>query len=141
MQDLLDRCLEDILALPPIITRDPQSEVFIRVNNFSREFAESIDARSHKRYVQGSRALYEQLKLDIRATAPDFRPFPNYTAHPVPSYQCDEDEAEVPSWAGSDTESMMIGELDSKARPIDLTEVRDVIKKFESIFSQWLPSN
>ncbi|KDQ34204.1 hypothetical protein PLEOSDRAFT_1061762 [Pleurotus ostreatus PC15] len=111
VQDLLDRCLEDINDLPSIITRDPQSEVFIRVNNFSREFAESIDARSHKNYVQGSRALYEQLKLDIRATTPDFRPFPNYIAHPIPSYQCDEDE------------------LASKARPIDLTEVRDVIKK------------
>ncbi|KAF9494431.1 hypothetical protein BDN71DRAFT_1393285 [Pleurotus eryngii] len=128
VQDLLDRCLEDINDLPSVITRDPQSEVFIRVNNFSREFAESIEARSHKHYVQGSRALYEKLKSDIRATTPDFRPFPNYAAHPVPSYQRDEDEAEVASSAASDTESM-IEELDNKARPIDLIEVRGVIKK------------
>ncbi|KAF4578240.1 hypothetical protein EYR36_000047 [Pleurotus pulmonarius] len=125
VQDLLDRCLDDINNLPPTITRDPQAEVFIRVNNFCREFADSVEARSQKHYVQGSRALYAQLKVDIRATTPDFRPYPNYAAHPTPLWQCDEDGDEVLS-AGSDTESIP---ADSQARPIDLTDVRDVIKK------------
>lgn len=78
-----------------------------------------------KRFVQGNRATYDILKHKIRATAPDFRAFPDH-------------EGYVKHDLGLENERDLDCEVFAKSRgfmglqygPHNLTDVRRVIRRF-----------
>ncbi|TFK32039.1 P-loop containing nucleoside triphosphate hydrolase protein [Crucibulum laeve] len=75
VESLLHDCTRDLDALPPLPSRDPVTEILLRINEFCSEFAKAVHGEKHKHLVQASRERYAQFKTDILKTSPDFRPF------------------------------------------------------------------
>lgn len=72
-----------------------------------------MNAVDDKTLVRKARHRYEQYKADILATGPDFRPFITHEEYTKPGLPTNENES--------------VGPLGTS--PIDLTYVRQVIKK------------
>lgn len=131
---------ERLSQLPQELRFDTSTEVLGRITEFSQEFAQMAlgngiefftgasmgtaignDQYSDggKSFVQKNRATYENFKVEIRRTAPDFRPFVNWQMYdnPFDSQRYnggseDEDEGE-----------------DVNGIPRDLSDVRKIIKR------------
>lgn len=123
VESLLKQCYAELNGLPPRLTNEPSSELLLRISKFSGAFHNVVNATDEKTMVRKARERYEQYKLEILETGPDFRPFVSHEAYCKPGVPRDE---EVP--------------VDSLGGPMDLMYVRQVIKKCVScsaiLFSQ-----
>ena len=99
--------------------RDFSTEYLLRVKDFCKEFREAVFGEGQKTLVQKNRQHYNQLKLDIYRTRPDFRPFEDYTKYRKP---------EVVSSEGGPAEYLSL-------EPLDLNEVQKVIDESVASFS------
>lgn len=68
-----------------------------------------------KSFVQKNRATYERLKIEIRQTAPDFRPFVNWEQYDDP-FESVKDDDEIPIYG-------------KRGEPKDLLDVKRAIKR------------
>ena len=89
--------------LPPVSTKEPSTEIMLRVSAFCKDIKDAVLGRKHYDFVQANRARYASFKFDIEMTAPDFRPFDNI----------------------SSSSPLII----SHTQPRGLSDVRDVIKE------------
>jgi hypothetical protein len=71
----LFKCLTELGELPALLTKEPSTEVMLRVSAFSKDIKDTVLGRNHYDFVQANRARYTRFKSDIEMTAPDFRPF------------------------------------------------------------------
>lgn len=71
----LFKCLTELDNLPALLTKEPSTEVMLRVSAFSKDIKDTALGRNHYDFVQANRARYSSFKFDIEMTAPDFRPF------------------------------------------------------------------
>ena len=71
----LFKCLTELDELPALLTKEPSTEVMLRVSAFSKDMKDTILGRNHYDFVQANQARYTSFKSDIEMTAPDFRPF------------------------------------------------------------------
>lgn len=131
---------ERLSQLPQELRFDASTEVLGRITEFSQEFAQmalgngiefftgasmgtAIENDQYsdggKSFVQKNRATYEKFKVEIRRTAPDFRPFVNWQVYdnPFDSQRYN---------GGSEEEDE--GE-DVNGIPRDLSDVRKIIKR------------
>lgn len=131
---------ERLSQLPQELRFDASTEVLGRITEFSQEFAQmalgngiefftgasmgtAIENDQYsdggKSFVQKNRATYEKFKVEIRRTAPDFRPFVNWQMYdnPFDSQRYN---------GGSEEEDE--GE-DVNGIPRDLSDVRKIIKR------------
>ena len=75
-------------SLPPPPSENPSAELIRLITAFSGEVENVIQGReSHERLIQICRPAYVTFKKDIRATAPQFRPFVHEGQGPLPSSQ------------------------------------------------------
>ena len=76
VEQLLASCLQELRTLPPRPTMDSAAELIQLSGNFCTAVIAMVKGSSEdKSFVHRSREHYDTLKLDILATAPDFRPF------------------------------------------------------------------
>jgi hypothetical protein len=69
------QCLADLGELPPLSTKEPSTEIMLRVSAFGKDVKDAVLGRKYYEFVQANRARYASFKTDIEMTAPDFRPF------------------------------------------------------------------
>lgn len=124
------------MRLPPVLQVDASTEVLKRITEFSQEFEQMVlggdtgffigsEIRSKnevdqysdggKSFVQKNRATYEKLKIEIRQTAPDFRPFVNWEQYDDP-FESVKDDDEIPIYG-------------KRGEPKDLLDVKRAIKR------------
>ncbi|KDQ58274.1 hypothetical protein JAAARDRAFT_206926 [Jaapia argillacea MUCL 33604] len=116
----LASCERHMTQLPKPLTTDPTNEVLARVTAFSSELRSAVNGEgNNKGFVQQNRASYLRFKGDIRGTAPDFRPFANYSQYGRPL---------TPD--GSRDGAPQVGrEHVQRYKTMDLEDVRQVIKE------------
>ncbi|KAF8637496.1 hypothetical protein AX17_002781 [Amanita inopinata Kibby_2008] len=112
LNKLLSECTDDINSLPPPLEGDANTELLLRVGEFSRAFRDAVFATEYKRLARQARERYLKYKTDILRTTPDFRPFENYKEYRRP---------ELPS---NDLDRLTT----FNTSPMDLEYVRQVIK-------------
>jgi len=117
LDNLLKRYSEELNGLPPRLINEPSSELIVRISKFSGAFRDIMNAVDDKTLVRKARYRYEQYKAEILATGPDFRPFVTHEEYIKPELPTNEKNENEP-----------VGLLGG---PIDLTYVRQVIKKCE----------
>ncbi|TFK32040.1 P-loop containing nucleoside triphosphate hydrolase protein [Crucibulum laeve] len=81
---LLQDCIRDLNALPPLPSRDPVTEILLRVNEFCSDFQKAVAGEKYKQLAQMNRARYARFKVDILKTSPDFRPFVDHKEYHHP---------------------------------------------------------
>ncbi|KAJ7074736.1 P-loop containing nucleoside triphosphate hydrolase protein [Mycena amicta] len=74
---LIKDCADQLRVLPLPPSSDSTTEVLLRVNAFSTEFAAAVSGSGQKRLAQNCRRYYRQFAVDIRSTCPHFVPFLN----------------------------------------------------------------
>jgi hypothetical protein len=97
------KCVTELGELPPLLTKEPSTEVMLRVSAFSKDIKDTVLGRKHYDFVQANRARYTSFKSDIELTAPNFRPFEDF--------------------------SSSLPHLNTLTQPRGLLEVRNVIKE------------
>jgi vacuolar protein sorting-associated protein 1 len=119
----------ELLPKPP--SQNPVVELLELVTGFCTELREAVFGKhDDKSLVHNNRANYGIFKVAIRATAPDFRPFEDYTQYRRPESPLPEDEEEPASDVGSvsgDDSSSTVSE-EPPTRTLDLWGVRKVIQ-------------
>lgn len=111
---LLDDCRQELSTLPTPVTNDPAAEILLRITKFCGDFRSAVYGDSYKQLAQNNRYQYAAFKRAIRKTAPDFRPFV-------------ESERYIKPWFPE--EDPTNGSPDPAIKPLDLSDVRRVIKK------------
>ncbi|KIM37374.1 hypothetical protein M413DRAFT_448441 [Hebeloma cylindrosporum] len=69
------KCVAELGELPPVLAKEPSTEIMLRISAFSKDIKDTVLGRKHYDFVQANRARYTSFKVDIEMTAPDFRPF------------------------------------------------------------------
>lgn len=104
----------ELAELPARIAVDPTTEVLSRVTAFCKALQDIVHGRSEsKTFVHTNRDIYEEFKIAIRATAPNFQPFTD-----VDFYRSEEVQADGTT-----------RRVDLVQRPMYLYDVRRVIKE------------
>lgn len=105
-----------------------------RVSRFCQEMQNVVNGRCEDRsFVHDSREAYRLLRIDIRRTAPDFRPFEDPESHirpPEPQFQKDEDIEAVrleSLYAKSTRPWIQTVEVEYEEHILGLVFVRDTI--------------
>ncbi|KAF8335514.1 P-loop containing nucleoside triphosphate hydrolase protein [Amanita rubescens] len=111
LESLLKHCYAELNGLPPRLTNEPSSELLLRISKFSGAFHNVVNATDEKTMVRKARERYEQYKLEILETGPDFRPFVSHEGYCKPGPPKIEEEP-----------------VDSLGGPMDLMYVQQVIK-------------
>ncbi|EIN04120.1 hypothetical protein PUNSTDRAFT_138850 [Punctularia strigosozonata HHB-11173 SS5] len=135
--DLLKENERQLAELPAPPSENPIVELLELVTNFCSELHQTVFGQHEdKRFVQKNRARYSMFKLAIRATAPDFRPFDDYTKYNEPESPLPEENDEInddaslssaPTAAGYNGNANL--PVRDKPRPLDLWGVRKVIQE------------
>jgi len=110
---LLAECLKDLGALPAPPKLDPTTDIILMITAFCDDFKGAVYADGIKSLAQQNRTRYLSFKRDIRATAPDFRPFVGHMNYARP--------------ADPGHESDCISAWNPKVKPLDLCDVKKVI--------------
>ena len=134
----LTECRDCLSELPQALKGDASTEAFSLITEFSQEFSNMVygigtdiyaDSGSYEKavvdkpsdggrsFIQKNRAFYQQFKIAIRRTAPNFRPFPNWNKYQDP-FKAIRDE--------DDTDNVTL-----VTDPKDLYDVRRVIKRYD----------
>lgn len=112
---LFDNCNQGLSALPPPLQSEPSAEMCFRVNEFTKAYSNVVNATDNKDLARKARERYEQFRLDILKTTPDFRPFVNYQEYTKPALPVDEERS------------------NTLARPMDLIYVREIARKYVAL--------
>ncbi len=130
--ELLKQCLLAISKHPKPV--NAIAEVMQRVSRFCQEMQNVVNGRCEDRsFVHDSREAYRLLRIDIRRTAPDFRPFEDPESHirpPEPQFQKDEDIEAVrleSLYAKSTRPWIQTVEVEYEEHILGLVFVRDTI--------------
>ena len=118
MTELLKDCLQKISALPDPLA-NALREVVVRVSRLHADMQAFVHGRGSS-FVDGCEEAFRALKINIRATAPDFRPFDRpelYTRPEDPAFQRKLDEVYTEPLPNRDQ------------CPIGLVYVRNVLKQ------------
>ena len=128
-------CLSE---LPQALKGDASTEAFSLITEFSQEFSNMVygtgtviyaDSGSHEKavvdkpsdggrsFIQKNRVFYQQFKIDIRRTAPNFRPFPDWKVYKDPFKKVRDED---------DTDKVTL-----VTDPKGLYDVRRVIKRYD----------
>ncbi|KAL4246136.1 hypothetical protein ABKN59_008971 [Abortiporus biennis] len=79
-KDSLQEVKESMEHLPPPPSENPATELLRLITGFSAEVGSLVKGvESYERLLQNCRPAYSKFKLNIRRTAPDFRPFTSPT--------------------------------------------------------------
>ena len=113
LDELIDKCNNELSALPPPSTTDPSTEMLQRIGALGRAFRDAVNATENKVLVRLARERYRQFKDDILRTSPDFRPFITFDEYRRP---------DVPVGVVDKPDSY-------RTPPMDLEYVRQVIKE------------
>ncbi|KAE9399885.1 hypothetical protein BT96DRAFT_675521 [Gymnopus androsaceus JB14] len=75
VDQLILECSNELKAMPIAPTREPSTEILLRISDFCRELREAVMGKDHKFLVHNNRRLYEAFKSAIERTQPNFWPF------------------------------------------------------------------
>lgn len=70
--------------MPIAPTREPSTEILLRLSDFCREVHEAVMGKDHKFLAHDNKAHYEAFKSAIQRTNPDFWPFSSKENHMSP---------------------------------------------------------
>jgi len=107
IDEQLRTCRVELRKFPAPVA-DPSAEFSNCIRQFCADFSKAVSGEAHKNFVQFNIKQYQQLKVDIYSTCPDFRPFEDHTMHRNPGEPIEGPE----SFSRS---------------PVDLREVREII--------------
>ncbi|KAI1782037.1 P-loop containing nucleoside triphosphate hydrolase protein [Ganoderma leucocontextum] len=140
VDQLLAACLADLARLPARHEMDSAAELVQLVFKFCEAVKQTVDGASDdKSFVHRSVEHYRALKVAVRATAPDFRPFEapaEYFRPPEPRSQQREDDFSTSVLGGvaacsrsASVSGSVIEEPDQEAAVMGVLDVRRVIKE------------
>lgn len=84
MDQLILECSDELDAMPIAPTRDPSTEILLRLSEFCRDLREAVMGKDHKFLVHTNRRYYETFKSAIQMTNPDFWPVSSKEIHTSP---------------------------------------------------------
>ncbi|OBZ73062.1 Interferon-induced GTP-binding protein Mx2 [Grifola frondosa] len=131
----LAECKAELRKLPEPAAGDAATEILHRVIAFCDDLQDAVCGRGEdKTFVHRSRATYEQFKVAIRKTAPNFRPFEDSTrCYKPPEFAPEvgdygmEDNASVAGTASPEDTASLPSE---GTQVIGLYDVREVIRLY-----------
>lgn len=84
MDQLILECSNDLEAIPIVPTKEPSTEILLRISDFCRDVMQAVMGEDHKFLVQHNKRHYETFKVAIERTNPDFWPFISKEDHVNP---------------------------------------------------------
>ncbi|KAJ3865875.1 P-loop containing nucleoside triphosphate hydrolase protein [Lentinula novae-zelandiae] len=85
VDQLILECLNDLEAIPIVPTKEPSTEILLRISDFCRDVMQAVMGEDHKFLVQDNKRHYETFKVAIERTNPDFWPFISKEDHSNPN--------------------------------------------------------
>lgn len=85
MDQLILECSNDLKAIPIVPTKEPSTEILLRISDFCRDVMQAVMGENHKFLVQDNKRHYETFKVAIERTNPDFWPFISKKDHSNPN--------------------------------------------------------
>jgi len=89
VNQLIVQCNNELSKLPAPLTLDPATEILNRVAAFCHDLKGAVDGNRTTALARQNRERYGTFKNDIRATAPDFRPYHDeeHVAGPIQEHE------------------------------------------------------
>ncbi|KAF8825881.1 hypothetical protein HHX47_DHR6000635 [Lentinula edodes] len=84
VDQLILECSNDLEAIPIVPTKEPSTEILLRISDFCRDVMQAVMGEDHKFLVQHNKRHYETFKVAIERTNPDFWPFISKEDHVNP---------------------------------------------------------
>ncbi|KAJ3935180.1 MAG: hypothetical protein NXY57DRAFT_1101046 [Lentinula lateritia] len=85
VDQLILECSNDLKAIPIVPTKEPSTEILLRISDFCRDVMQAVMGENHKFLVQDNKRHYETFKVAIERTNPDFWPFISKKDHSNPN--------------------------------------------------------
>ncbi|KAJ4492602.1 P-loop containing nucleoside triphosphate hydrolase protein [Lentinula edodes] len=85
VDQLILECSNDLEAIPIVPTKEPSTEILLRISDFCRDVMQAVMGEDHKFLVQHNKRHYETFKVAIERTNPDFWPFISKEDHVNPN--------------------------------------------------------
>ncbi|KAF9078197.1 P-loop containing nucleoside triphosphate hydrolase protein [Rhodocollybia butyracea] len=77
VDQLISDCSNELNTMPQLPTREPSTEILLRISDFCREVHEAVMGKDHKSVVQRNKCHYQTFKAAIERTNPDLWPVPS----------------------------------------------------------------
>ena len=82
----LSSCTDRLASLPPAVTTEPSAYVLSKITTFCADVNLLVSGDSQNAtLVQPNRKTYAAYKRDVRASAPQFVPYPSKEVHGAPA--------------------------------------------------------